>query len=213
MTHRWLERCIERFDSTDPKYDFSQIFAPIVQGSVYPDLRKISAEYIANTDREINAIGGLSVGEPHKDMYAMTDLVTDILPKEKPRYLMGVGLPENILESIARGIDMFDCVLPSRNGRHGILYTSKGIMNMKNAKWKQDLSPIDIDSPSLSSRVHTKAYLKHLFHVKEHLGAQIATLQNLSFFLELVTTARQKIMEGIFQEWKEATLIEVTRRL
>lgn len=213
MTHRWLERCIERFDNTDDHYGYHQVFSPIVQGSVYPDLRKKSAEYIAGTDREMNAIGGLSVGEPHEDMYGMTDLVTDILPKEKPRYLMGVGLPENILESIARGIDMFDCVLPSRNARHGIIYTSKGVMNMKNAKWKEDMSVIDPDSPSLSSRTHTKAYLRHLFHVKELLGAQIGTLQNLSFFLWLVNTAREKILEGNFTEWKEKTLVEITRRL
>lgn len=213
MTHRWLERCIDRFDNTDPHYGYHQVFAPIVQGSVYPDLRQMSAEYIAGTNRELNAIGGLSVGEPHEDLYAMTDLVTDILPKEKPRYLMGVGLPENILESIARGIDMFDCVLPSRNARHGIIYTSQGIMNMKNAKWKQDLSPIDPDSQSTSSRIHTRAYLRHLFHVKELLGAQIATLQNLSFFLWLVNTAREKILEGTFTDWKEATLINITRRL
>ncbi|MEM9545915.1 MAG: tRNA guanosine(34) transglycosylase Tgt [Bacteroidota bacterium] len=213
MTHRWLERCIKRFDSTQPMYDYDQVFAPIVQGSTYPDLRKQSAEYIAGTDREINAIGGLSVGEPHEDMYAMTDLVTDILPKEKPRYLMGVGLPENILESIALGIDMFDCVLPSRNGRHGIIYTSKGVLNMKNAKWKEDFSAIDEDSGAITSRIHTKAYLRHLFHVKEILAAQIATLQNLTFFLWLVNTARVKIMEGVFTEWKEATLKEITRRL
>ena len=213
MTHRWLERCIERFDSTDDHYGYHQVFSPIVQGSVYPDLRKKSAEYIAGTDREMNAIGGLSVGEPHEDMYNMTNLVTDILPKEKPRYLMGVGLPENILECISRGIDMFDCVLPSRNARHGIIYTSKGIMNMKNAKWKEDLSVIDEDSPSPSSRVHTKAYLRHLYHVKELLGAQIGTLQNLSFFLWLVNTAREKILEGNFTEWKEKTLIDITRRL
>jgi len=213
MTHRWLERCIDRFDNTDDHYGYHQVFTPIVQGSVYPDLRKKSAEYIAGTDREMNAIGGLSVGEPHEDMYNMTDLVTDILPKEKPRYLMGVGLPENILECIARGIDMFDCVLPSRNARHGIIYTSKGIMNMKNAKWKEDLSVIDEDSPSPSSRVHTKAYLRHLYHVKELLGAQIGTLQNLSFFLWLVNTAREKILEGNFTEWKEKTLIDITRRL
>lgn len=213
MTHRWLERCITQFDSTDPHYGYHQVFAPIVQGSTYPELRKKSAEYIAGTNRELNAIGGLSVGEPHEDMYNMTDLVTDILPKEKPRYLMGVGLPENILESIARGIDMFDCVLPTRNARHGIIYTSKGMMNMKNAKWKEDLSVIDPNSPSPSSRVHTKAYLRHLFHVKELLGAQIATLQNLSFFLCLVNTAREKILDGNFTEWKEKTLVDITRRL
>ena len=213
MTHRWLERCIDRFDNTDDHYGYHQVFSPIIQGSVYADLRKKSAEYIAGTDREMNAIGGLSVGEPHEDMYSMTDLVTDILPKEKPRYLMGVGLPENILECIARGIDMFDCVLPSRNARHGIIYTSKGIMNMKNAKWKEDLSVIDENSQSPSSRVHTKAYLRHLYHVKELLGAQIGTLQNLSFFLWLVNTAREKILEGNFTEWKEKTLIDITRRL
>ncbi|MEE9438612.1 MAG: tRNA guanosine(34) transglycosylase Tgt [Saprospiraceae bacterium] len=213
MTHRWLERCIKRFDNTESLYGYDQAFAPIVQGSVYPDLRKESAEYIAGTNREINAIGGLSVGEPHEDMYAMTDLVTDILPIDKPRYLMGVGLPENILESIALGIDMFDCVLPSRNGRHGILYTSKGVINIRNAKWKDDFSVIDSDSPSPSSSFHTKAYLRHLFQVKELLGSQIATLQNLSFFLWLVNTAREKIMTGEFAEWKKETLVDITRRL
>ena len=192
MTHRWLKRCIDRFDTTEPIYDYQQIFSPIVQGSTYPDLRKESAEFIASQDQAMNAIGGLSVGEPHEDMYAMTDLVCGILPENKPRYLMGVGLPENILESIALGIDMFDCVLPSRNARHGILYTADGLINIKNAKWTDDYSPIDKDSPAHTSRVHTKSYLRHLFKVDELLAGQIATLHNLSFFLWLVTESRKK---------------------
>lgn len=213
MTHRWLERCIKQVDETDPIYNYEQTLAPIVQGSTYPDLRKESAEYIAGTDRAINAIGGLSVGEPHEDMYGMTEVVTAILPKEKPRYLMGVGLPENILESIARGIDMFDCVLPTRNARHGVLYTWDGVINMKNAKWKECFDPIDAHSKSALSRTHTKAYLKHLFQVKELLGAQIASIHNLSFFLELVTTSREKILEGTFDEWKTRMVKQVSQRL
>lgn len=213
MTHRWLQRCIKRFDETDPIYDYSQTLAPIVQGSTYPDLRKESATIIADQNREINAIGGLSVGEPHEDMYAMTELICDILPKEKPRYLMGVGLPENILESIALGIDMFDCVLPSRNARHGLLYTKNGVINIKNAKWQDDFSPIDINSTAYTSQVHTKAYLRHLFRVEELLAAQIATIHNLSFFLWLVTESRNKIQEGTFNAWKNDMVKSISYRL
>jgi queuine tRNA-ribosyltransferase len=213
MTHRWLKRCIERFDTTTPVYGYEQTLAPIVQGSTYPELRKISAEYIASQDREINAIGGLSVGEPHEDMYAMTELVCGVLPEDKPRYLMGVGLPENILESIALGIDMFDCVLPSRNARHGILYTRQGVINIKNAKWQEDFSPIDAESQAPTSRVHSKAYLRHLFKVEELLAGQIATLQNLSFFLWLVTESRNRILDGTFAAWKKEMVTSVSTRL
>lgn len=213
MTHRWLKRCIHQFDNTDPVYSHQQIFAPIVQGSVYKDLRMESANFVADQNRAINAIGGLSVGEPHADMYEMTELVCAILPKEKPRYLMGVGLPENILESIALGIDMFDCVLPSRNARHGLLYTAEGIINIKNAKWSNDFSPIDENSNAHTSRVHTKAYLRHLFKVEELLASQIATIHNLSFYLWLVNTARTKILEGKFISWKNDIIQKVTRRL
>ena len=213
MTHRWLQRCIDRFDSIEAHYGYSQWLAPIVQGSTYKDLRIESAETIASHGRDINAIGGLSVGEPHEEMYAMTDIVTQILPPDKPRYLMGVGLPENILESIALGIDMFDCVLPSRNARHGVLYTWEGIINIKNAKWKDDFSPIDLQSKSDASRIHTKAYLRHLFHVKELLGAQIATLHNLCFFLELVRTARSHIIAGDFRAWKDGMIPKISQRI
>jgi len=213
MTHRWLNRCIQRFDTTPPVYGYEQTLAPIVQGSTYPELRKISAEYIATQDREINAIGGLSVGEPHEDMYAMTELVCGILPEDKPRYLMGVGLPENILESMALGIDMFDCVLPSRNARHGILYTRQGVINIKNAKWQEDFSPIDAESPATTSRVHSKAYLRHLFKVEELLAGQLATLQNLSFFLWLVNESRTQILEGTFAQWKKEMVSSVSTRL
>lgn len=213
MTHRWLERCIKHFDETEPMYDYKQVLAPIVQGSTFKDLRIQSAEFIASQNREINAIGGLSVGEPHEEMYAMTDVVTDILPTEKPRYLMGVGLPENIIESIALGIDMFDCVLPTRNARHGILYTADGLINIKNAKWKEDLSPIDKNSNSHMSRLHSKAYLRHLFVAEEILALQIASIHNLSFFLWLVKTARDHIINGTFYEWKSAILPKVKTRL
>ena len=213
MTHRWLERCIKRVKETEPIHGYEQTLAPIVQGSTYTDLRKQSAEYIAGTDMPINAIGGLSVGEPHHEMYGMTEVVTAVLPKEKPRYLMGVGLPENILESIARGIDMFDCVLPTRNARHGVLYTWDGVINMKNAKWKECYDPIDPNSKSHLSRTHTRAYLRHLFQVKEYLAAQIASIHNLSFYLELVTAARERILDGTFDEWKTKTVAELGRRL
>lgn len=213
MTHRWLVRCIDRMNTTGPEYDFDQTFSPIVQGSTFPDLRKKSAEFIAAQDQDMNAIGGLSVGEPHEDMYAMTELVCGILPADKPRYLMGVGLPENILESIALGIDMFDCVLPSRNARHGILYTKNGLINIKNAKWQDDFSPIDAESNANTSRIHTKAYLRHLFKVEELLAGQIATIQNLSFFLWLVSESRRKITEGTFNSWKSQMVKAVSQRL
>jgi queuine tRNA-ribosyltransferase len=213
MTHRWLKRCIDRFDNTDPLYGYHQTLAPIVQGSTYTDLREESAHFIAAQNREMNAIGGLSVGEPHEEMYAMTDLVCSILPKDKPRYLMGVGLPENILEGIASGIDMFDCVLPSRNARHGLLYTKDGVINIKNAKWQEDFSPIDAESNAPTSRTHTKAYLRHLFKVEELLAAQIATLHNLSFFLWLVTESRKQIIEGTFASWKNTMVKSVSQRL
>jgi len=213
MTHRWLKRCIERVNSTEPHYGYEQTFFPIVQGSTYKELRKISAETIAEADQPANAIGGLSVGEPAEEMYETTEVVCSILPKEKPRYLMGVGTPANILECIALGVDMFDCVLPSRNARHGLLYTSEGIMNMKNAKWKSDFSPIDVNSTSSTSRFYTKSYLRHLVQSKEILAAQIATIHNLSFYLWLVGEARAQIAAGTFGPWKKEMVEKVQRRL
>jgi len=213
MTHRWLDRCIDRFAETGNLYDYDQTFAGIIQGSVYPDLRKQSAEYIASKDLEINAIGGLSVGEPHEDLYAMTEEVCNILPTNKPRYLMGVGLPENILECIALGIDMFDCVLPTRNARHGVIYTDDGVINLRNAKWKRDFSVLDAKSPSELSKSHTKAYMHHLFRVNEIYGGQITSIHNLSFFVKLVRTAREKIEQGIFAEWKKQKVKEISNRL
>ncbi|CAG0911316.1 unnamed protein product, partial [Cyprideis torosa] len=194
MTHRWLKRCIKHHKNQGNLYGYDQNLFPIVQGSTYKDLRIESAKFIADQDAVGNAIGGLSVGEPAPEMYEMTDLVTDHLPTEKPRYLMGVGTPVNILECIALGIDMFDCVLPSRNARHGLLYTSEGIINAKNAKWKDDFSPIDANGACSTSRNHTKAYLRHLFQAKELLAAQIATLHNLSFYLWLVGEAGKHII-------------------
>ena len=213
MTHRWLKRCITQFDNGEGLYGYDQIFSPIVQGSTYKDLRQDSAKFIADQDQKINAIGGLSVGEPHNEMYEMTDIVTDVLPEEKPRYLMGVGLPENILECIALGIDMFDCVLPTRNARHGILYTSEGIINIKNEKWKDDFEPIDINSQSPTSQNHSKAYLRHLFKVGEALGPQIASIHNLTFYLWLVGEARKHIVEGDFATWKTEMVEKTKRRL
>lgn len=213
LTHKWLKRCIEHFDQSEPVYGFKQIFAPIAQGSTFKDLRIQSAQFIAEQNREINAIGGLSVGEPHDEMYEMTSIVTDILPQDKPRYLMGVGLPENILECIALGIDMFDCVLPSRNARHGLLYTWDGIINIKNAKWKEDFSPISVKSTAPTSNTFSKAYLRHLFHVKELLGFQMATIHNLTFFLDLVREARKQIISGGFKEWKDQTVKNISVRL
>ncbi|WP_129713715.1 tRNA guanosine(34) transglycosylase Tgt [Pedobacter sp. SYP-B3415] len=202
MTHRWLKRCCAHFDRTEPKYGFSQTLFPIVQGSVYKDLRIKSAEFIASMEREGNAIGGLSVGEPAEEMYAMTEIVCDILPEDRPRYLMGVGTPVNILENIALGVDMFDCVMPTRNARNGMLFTKQGIINIRNKKWENDFSAIEEDSDLLVDRMHTKAYLRHLIHSKEMLGAQIATLHNLHFYLWLVTEARNRILAGTFYEWK-----------
>jgi len=213
LTHRWLKRCIERFDSTEGKYGYNQTLSPIVQGSVYKDLRIESAKFIANQGRPMNAIGGLSVGEPAEMMYEMTDLVTDYLPLDKPRYLMGVGTPANILECIECGIDMFDCVLPSRNARHGLLYTMNGIINIKNQKWRTDFGMIDETLDNGVSNVYTKAYLRHLMQCQELLAFTIATIHNLSFFLHLVKTARIQILAGNYEEWKKAILPNVLTRL
>ncbi len=202
MTHRWLKRCINRFDDTVPHYGYDQTLFPIVQGSVYKDLRVKSAEFIAAQNREGNAIGGLSVGEPAEEMYAMTEVVCNVLPYDKPRYLMGVGTPINLLENIALGIDMFDCVMPTRNARNGMLFTRNGVINIKNEKWKNDFSPVDPDSDLFSDLNYSKAYLRHLIHSKEILGAQIATLHNLHFYIWLVKEARKKIIAGEFYDWK-----------
>jgi queuine tRNA-ribosyltransferase len=213
MTHRWLRRCCDHFDAGESKFGYRQILAPIVQGSTYPDLRRQSAEVVAGFGREVNAIGGLSVGEPAEEMYAMAEEVCGILPSDRPRYLMGVGTPENILENIALGVDMFDCVLPSRNARHGKIYTSEGILNIRNAKWADDFSAIDSQSPCQTSRSHSKAYLRHLLHSGELLGMQLATLQNLGFYLWLIREAREKIIEGTFAAWKDTLLPVIQRRL
>ena len=213
MTHRWLDRCIKRFDETDPKYGYNQTLFPIVQGSVYSDLRKVSAEYIASKGAFGNAIGGLSVGEPVEDMYAMADEVTDILPKDKPRYLMGVGTPANILEGIALGIDMFDCVMPTRNARNGMIFTTQGIINIKNKKWESDFSVID---PHFVNDVHgqyTKSYLRHLVRCEEMLGAMIASVCNLRFYLWMVGEARNEIQAGTFTAWKNRMIPQFMHRL
>ena len=213
MTHRWLDRCISQMNQTTGKYGYNQTLFPIVQGSVYPDLRKQSAEYIANAGAAGNAIGGLSVGEPDEDLYSMTNLVTDILPTDKPRYLMGVGTPVNLLECIALGIDMFDCVLPSRNARHGMLFTRKGIINIKNKKWANDFSPIDPEGTSYVDSFYSKAYLRHLIVAKENLAIQIATLHNLTFYLALMAEAREHILQGDFMDWKETMIPKLSARL
>lgn len=213
LTHQWLKRCVKRIDDTEPKYGYEQALFPIVQGSVYKDLRQQSAEFIAAQNQQGNAIGGLSVGEPHEDMYAMTDLVCRILPENKPRYLMGVGTPENILECIALGVDMFDCVMPTRNARNGMLFTTEGIINIRNEKWKDDLSPIDAQLGGYASTFYSKAYLRHLIMSKEILGAQIATLQNLTFYLWLVKQARERIIQGTFAAWKNNMVKIVSQRL
>ncbi len=213
MTHRWLKRCIKRFDETEGKYGYSQTLFPIVQGSTFKDLRKQSAEFIASMGREGNAIGGLSVGEPAEEMYEMTELVCDILPADKPRYLMGVGTPANILEGIALGVDMFDCVMPTRNARNGMLFTTQGIINMRNERWKEDFSPIDEELGGYVSTFYTKAYVRHLFAAKEMLGAQIASVHNLTFYLWLVKQARQHIIEGTFGPWKNEMVQKLMRRL
>jgi len=213
LTHRWLDRCITRVAETDPHYGYEQSLFPIVQGSVYKDLRQQSAEYIASKNLSGNAIGGLSVGEPHDDMYEMTELVCSILPTDKPRYLMGVGTPENILECIALGIDMFDCVMPTRNARNGMLFTTAGIINIRNEKWKNDLSPIDQELGGYVSTFYSKAYLRHLIINKEILGAQIASIHNLTFYLWLVKEARVRILDGSFAEWKTKMVKKVSTRL
>jgi queuine tRNA-ribosyltransferase len=213
MTHRWLDRCCTRFDNTKPLYSHNQTLFPIVQGSVYKDLRKQSAEFIASREREGNAIGGLSVGEPAEIMYELTEVVCDILPKDKPRYLMGVGTPANILECIALGVDMFDCVMPTRNARNGMIFTTEGIINIRNEKWKDDLSPIDANLGGYASMSYSKAYLRHLIKSSEMLGAQIASVQNLTFYLWLVNTAREQILNGSFSSWKKSIEKRVMQRL
>lgn len=213
MTHRWLKRCISQMDSTEPLYGYNQALFPIVQGSVYPDLRKESAEFIAEQGAIGNAIGGLSVGEPDEDLYSMTDLVCSILPADKPRYLMGVGTPVNLLEGIALGVDMFDCVMPSRNARHGLLFTSEGTINIKNQKWALDFSQIDENGTAYVDKVYTKAYLHHLIKAKENLAIQIATVHNLSFYLALMKEARSRILDGTFRTWKDEQVKKLGRRL
>lgn len=213
LTHRWLDRCINQFNSTEALYGYEQVLFPIVQGSVYKDLRKESAEYIASKNCFGNAIGGLSVGEPAEDMYEMTELVCDILPTAKPRYLMGVGTPANILECIALGVDMFDCVMPTRNARHGLLFTKNGLINIRNEKWKNDFSPIEENGASEVDTRYTKAYLRHLLVCGEYLAAQIASIHNLAFYLWLVKEARKRITDGSFTEWKNEMVIKVSQRL
>ena len=213
LTHRWLARCVKHKNASEPLYGYHQSLFPIVQGSTYTDLRKESAEFIASMDCDGNAIGGLSVGEPAEMMYEMCDLVCSILPKDKPRYLMGVGTPANILENIALGIDMFDCVMPTRNGRNGMLFTTQGIINIKNKKWEDDFTCIDEGLDCFASRNYTKAYLRHLFSVNELLGLTLASLQNLSFYLHLVKEARKHIIEGDFSIWKDRMVKQVSQRL
>ncbi|MFA5417359.1 MAG: tRNA guanosine(34) transglycosylase Tgt [Bacteroidales bacterium] len=213
ITHHWLDRCVEQVKNTEPLYGYHQSLFPIVQGSTYKDLRIKSAEYIASKGADGNAIGGLSVGEPVDDMYEMTDLVCRILPDDKPRYLMGVGTPANILESIALGIDMFDCVMPTRNGRNGMLFTSEGIINIKNEKWRDDFSLLDINGVSMVDSQYTRAYLRHLIISKEILGAMIASQHNLAFYLWLVRQAREHIIAGDFASWKNTMVAKVTTRL
>ncbi|MEN9942829.1 MAG: hypothetical protein RLZZ91_830 [Bacteroidota bacterium] len=213
ITNQWLDRCFKRLDETTPLYGNEQALFPIVQGSIFPDLRKESAEYIANKGAFGNAIGGLSVGEPHEMMYEMTDLVCSILPADKPRYLMGVGTPANILECIALGVDMFDCVMPTRNARNGMLFTWNGTINMKNKKWESDFSPLDESGDSYVDSFYTKAYVRHLFAANEILALQIASVHNLNFYLRLVEKAREKIIEGTFAAWKDETVKRLSVRL
>lgn len=213
MTHRWLDRCIAHLEKLPYKYGYSQAFFPIVQGSTYTDLRKESAEYIANAGAVGNAIGGLSVGEPAEEMYAMTDVVCSILPEDKPRYLMGVGTPINILENIALGVDMFDCVMPTRNARNGMLFTANGTINIKNKKWEADFSPIDEMGITFVDTEYSKAYLRHLFAANEYLGKQIATIHNLGFYMWLVRQARERIIAGDFYAWKEKMVKQMSQRL
>ena len=213
MTHRWLDRCISYLQENAPKYGYNQSLFPIVQGSVYADLRRASAEYIASKGADGNAIGGLSVGEPAEKMYEITELVCDILPKDKPRYLMGVGTPINILENIALGVDMFDCVMPTRNARNGMLFTAHGTINIKNKKWENDFSPIDENGYTFVDTYYTKAYLRHLFAAEESLGKQIASIHNLGFYLWLVREARKHILQGDFSQWKKQMVNQMNNRL
>ena len=213
MTHRWLKRCFDQMDITEPKYGHNQALFPIVQGSTYKDLRTQSAEMISSFGAIGNAIGGLSVGEPDEELYAMTDLVCDILPKDKARYLMGIGTPINLLECIALGIDMFDCVMPTRNARHGMLFTSEGIINIKNLKWANDFSMLDPNGTSYVDKFYSKAYLRHLIKSSEYLGMQIATIHNLAFYLDLVKQARVRIIDGSFTEWKTKMVVKLGTRL
>ena len=213
LTHKWLDRCIKRFNSTENKYEYEQFLFPIAQGSTYKDLRIQSAEYISNTNSFGNAIGGLSVGEPAEEMYAMTELVCEIFPLDKPRYLMGVGTPINLLENIALGVDMFDCVMPTRNARNGMLFTSKGIINIKNNKWKDDFSVIDQDDITYVDKQYSKAYLRHLFSVNEILGKQIASIHNLGFYSWLISESRQRIIDGDFLNWKNKMVKVLNKRL
>ncbi len=213
MTHRWLDRCINHLEKVPYKYGYEQTFFPIVQGSTYKDLRRQSAEYIANSGQQGNAIGGLSVGEPAEEMYAMTEVVCEILPEDKPRYLMGVGTPINILENIALGIDMFDCVMPTRNARNGMLFTANGTINIKNKKWEADFSPIDEMAHTFVDTEYSKAYLRHLFAANEYLGKQIATIHNLGFYMWLVREARKHILAGDFRPWKEMMVKNMSQRL
>lgn len=211
LTQRWLDRCIKRFHETEPLYGYHQSLFPIVQGCTYKDLRQEAAKFVADKGADGNAIGGLAVGEPTELMYEMIEVVNEILPKDKPRYLMGVGTPQNILEAIERGVDMFDCVMPTRNGRNALLFTYDGTMNMRNKKWEQDFSPIDADGCDID-RIHTKAYLHHLFKAQELLAMQIASIHNLAFYLRLVTDARQHIEQGDFVAWKRSVIEQLGRR-
>jgi queuine tRNA-ribosyltransferase len=213
MTHRWLKRCLTHLDKTPLKYDYNQTFFPIVQGSTYKDLRKQSAEFIASVEAEGNAIGGLSVGEPAEELYAMTEIVCEILPENKPRYLMGVGTPINILENIALGVDMFDCVMPTRNARNGMLFTAHGSINIKNKKWENDFSAIDDMGITYVDTLYSKAYLRHLFASKELLGKQIASIHNLGFYLWLTREARKRIISGDFAAWKDKMVKQMNKRL
>lgn len=213
LTHRWLERGIKHFKETSGIYGYDQHYFPIVQGSTYPELRKQSAQTIAEMDCEANAIGGLSVGEPTEMMYEMLEMTTNILPKEKPRYLMGVGTPENILEGISMGVDMFDCVMPTRNARNGMLFTWDGTINIKNKKWEDDFSPIDLKGKSFVDSYYSKAYLRHLMKTGERLASQIASIHNLAFYIDLVQTARQKIIDGTFSEWKKIAIKDISTKL
>jgi queuine tRNA-ribosyltransferase len=213
MTHRWLKRCVDRMNETEGKYGYQQTLFPIIQGSTYKDLRLQSAEKIASFEAEGNAIGGLSVGEPDEDLYEMTELVTGVLPKDKPRYLMGVGTPVNLLECIGLGIDMFDCVMPTRNARHGMIFTSEGIINIKNAKWKEDFSALDPNGTSYVDSFYSKAYVRHLFHAKETLAMQIASIHNLAFYLWLVGEARNQIEKDTFRSWKDQMIPKLGRKL